>query len=233
MARTDKDDLISIIEEDDNHDEIPTRLPLLPVRDVVIFTDMLLPLFVGRDKSVRALEEAMGKDRFLMVVTQEDPSEEHPQPQDIFEIGTVCRILRMLKLPDGRVKALVQGLEKAVIKKYVRRKYLFRVDIELLPESKALGEYFFFEGAEIKAEYTNFSEDSGINDDDSAFKAGIMYPAGISSVPISSNKLLILTSVSGYKLHVACCALRVASCWLQDADCAERVVCSGFQIMSS
>ena len=134
MGETDKDDLISIIDEDDADADIPRTLPLLPVRDVVIFTDMLLPLFVGREKSVRAVEEAISKDRFLLLVTQKDPSIENPQPDDIFVVGTVGRILRMLKLPDGRVKALVQGVAKARIIKYVRKRSVYRVSIETITE---------------------------------------------------------------------------------------------------
>ncbi len=135
MAETDKDDLISIIEEDDSFEDIPTILPLLPVRDIVIFTDMLLPLFIGREKSVHAVEESVNKDRFLIVATQKDPAIEDPQPKEIYRVGTVCRILRMLKLPDGRVKALVQGLAKARVRRYLRKKYLYRVRIELLSEA--------------------------------------------------------------------------------------------------
>ena len=92
MAEADKDDLISIIEEDLNGAGIPDVLPLMPVRDVVIFTDMLLPLFVGREKSVRALEESVAKEGFLFLATQKDPSIENPKSDDIFTIGTVSRI---------------------------------------------------------------------------------------------------------------------------------------------
>jgi ATP-dependent Lon protease len=134
MAESDKDDLISIIEEDIGETEIPTSLPLLPVRDVVIFTDMLLPLFVGRDKSIRAVEFAGSKDRFLFVATQKDPETENPKADDIFTVGTISRILRMLKLPDGRVKALVQGFAKARIVKYVQKRSFFRVKVEILDE---------------------------------------------------------------------------------------------------
>jgi len=135
MAETDKDDLISIIDDDGDEEEIPTTLPLLPVRDVVIFTDMLLPLFIGREKSVRAVEEAISKDRYLLLVTQKDPIVENPKTDDIFSIGTVGRILRMLKLPDGRVKALVQGVTKARVVSYVRKTSLFRVKIEIITEA--------------------------------------------------------------------------------------------------
>lgn len=134
MAETDKDDLISIIEEDDEDTVIPETLPLMPVRDVVIFTDMLLPLFVGREKSVRAVEEAVSKDRLLFIATQKDPAIENPRPEEIFTIGTVSRILRMLKLPDGRVKALVQGIAKARVLNYVRKRNHYRVKIEILEE---------------------------------------------------------------------------------------------------
>ncbi len=136
MAEADKDDLISIIEEDISNIELPTMLPLLPVRDVVIFTDMLLPLFVGREKSIRAVEMAVAKDRFLFVATQKDPAVENPKPEDIFATGTVSRILRMLKLPDGRVKALVQGFAKARVLRYMQKRSYFRVAVEILPEPK-------------------------------------------------------------------------------------------------
>jgi ATP-dependent Lon protease len=138
MAESDRDDLISIIEEDIGDTQIPTSLPLLPVRDVVIFTDMLLPLFVGREKSIQAVETAIAKDRFLFVATQKDPAVENPKPEDIFSVGTISRILRMLKLPDGRVKALVQGFSKARIKKYVQKRAYYRVTVEILDEPAAL-----------------------------------------------------------------------------------------------
>jgi ATP-dependent Lon protease len=134
MAETDKDDLISIIEEDDKDTNFPDILPLLSVRDVVIFNDMLLPLFVGRKKSVRAVEEAVAKDGFLLIVTQKDPGIENPNPDQIFTVGTVSRILRILKLPDGSIKALVQGIAKARIVKYVLKKSLYRVKIETIVE---------------------------------------------------------------------------------------------------
>ncbi len=139
MAETDKDDLISIIEEDIGDMEIPTTLPLLPVRDVVIFTDMLLPLFVGREKSIRAVETSVAEDRFLFVATQKDPAIENPKADDIFTVGTISRILRMLKLPDGRVKALVQGFAKARIIKFVQKRSFYRVSLEILDEPEEEG----------------------------------------------------------------------------------------------
>ena len=132
MAETDKDDLISIIEEDESGSTIPDILPLMPVRDIVIFTDMLLPLFVGRDKSVLAVEEAVSKDGFIFLATQKETGVENPKPDQIYEIGTIGRVLRMLKLPDGRVKALVQGVAKARIIQYTRKKSLYRVKHEII-----------------------------------------------------------------------------------------------------
>ncbi len=137
MAEADRDDLISIIEEDDKTTEIPTILPLLPVRDVVIFSDMLLPLFVGREKSVRSVEDAVNGNGFVFLATQKDPTVENPSQDDIYRTGTVGRVLRMLKLPDGRVKVLVQGLTKGNIARFLRKRSPYRVQIDLLPEDPA------------------------------------------------------------------------------------------------
>lgn len=132
MAETDKDDLVSIIEDDDKELDIPDILPMMPVRDVVIFTDMILPLFVGREKSVHAVDEAVNNDRFLFLATQKDPTIEEPEPDEIYTIGTISRILRMLKLPDGRLKALVQGIAKAKIIEYVKKEAAYIVKVEPL-----------------------------------------------------------------------------------------------------
>lgn len=134
MAQSDKDDLISLIEEDSTNSRIPNSLPLLPVRDTVIFCDMVMPLFVGRERSIRAVEEGVARDGFLMLATQKDPSVENPQADDIYAVGTVSRVLRMLKLPDGRAKALVQGVAKARILRYLRKRSSYRVKIELIKE---------------------------------------------------------------------------------------------------
>jgi ATP-dependent Lon protease len=129
MAETDKDDLITIIEDDGQREDIPEVLPLMPVRDVVIFTDMLLPLFVGRERSVVAVEEAVQNDGLIFLATQKDQSVENPKAADIFRVGTISRILRMLKLPDGRVKVLVQGLAKARIKRFMGNRAFFKARI--------------------------------------------------------------------------------------------------------
>lgn len=132
MAETDKDDLISIIEED-KQENFPTILPLMPVRDIVIYSDMLLPLFIGREKSVQAVEEAVSKDGYLMLLTQKIQNLENPKPDQLYTVGTVGRVLRMLKLPDGRMKILVQGMAKARVVKFIKRKSWYRVQVEILP----------------------------------------------------------------------------------------------------
>ena len=114
---------------------IPTVLPLLPVRDVVIFTNMILPLFVGRERTVLATEEAVRSyDGFIFLVSQKDPHIDDPETDNIYKIGTVGKILRMLKLPDGRIKVMVQGVVKAKLIKYLRKKAYYRVKVDLIEE---------------------------------------------------------------------------------------------------
>jgi ATP-dependent Lon protease len=94
----------------------PIELPLLPLRDVVVFPHMVIPLFVGRAKSIKALEAAMADDRRIMLVAQKAAAKDEPTPQDMFEMGCVASILQMLKLPDGTVKVLVEGVQRATVK---------------------------------------------------------------------------------------------------------------------
>ncbi|MDH4097530.1 MAG: endopeptidase La [Nitrospira sp.] len=116
--------------------EIPAQLPLLPVRDIVIFPYMVLPLFVGRDMSIKAIEAALAGNRMIFLATQKALDVENPEPGDIHEIGTVGIIMRMLKLPDERVKILVQGVAKAKIAKYIQTDPYYSVRIDKLPDSK-------------------------------------------------------------------------------------------------
>lgn len=95
-------------------------LPVLPLRDIVVFPHMIVPLFVGRDKSVRALEEVMEKDKSILLVAQREASEDDPEPKDLFEVGTIATVLQLLRLPDGTVKVLVEGNVRARIEDYER-----------------------------------------------------------------------------------------------------------------
>ena len=115
---------------------IPEELPLLTVRDVVIFPYMIIPLFVGREFSIQAIDEALSKDRLIFVSAQKNVNDEFPNKENIYSIGTIAMIMRMLKLPDGRVKVLVQGISKGKIKEFTQEKPFFSVKIEQLEEKK-------------------------------------------------------------------------------------------------
>ncbi|WDP88943.1 MAG: endopeptidase La [Desulfobacter sp.] len=134
MAEADIDDLIEIIEKEGNIEEIPKTLPMMPVRDVVVFTDMLLPLFVGREKSIKAVEECVEYDRYVFLSAQKDSDVEKPGADDVYDIGTIGRVQKMIKLPDGRIKALVQGIAKAKIVEYVQKRSFFKVMVEVLED---------------------------------------------------------------------------------------------------
>jgi len=121
-------------DEEDGDLVIPSELPLLPIRDVVIFPFMIMPLFVGRESSIKAVDEALNSDRLIFLATQKNVAEENPSPDDIYQVGTISMIMRMLKLPDGRVKILVQGLAKGKIKAYHRQDPLFMVEVEKIDE---------------------------------------------------------------------------------------------------
>lgn len=114
--------------------EIPDVLPLLPIRDIVIYPYMMLPLFVGRDVSIRAVEEALSRDRLIFLVAQKVSADENPNPDDIHRVGTIASIMRMLKLADGRVKILVQGLSKGEIDAFLRERPFFEVKIRKVME---------------------------------------------------------------------------------------------------
>lgn len=113
---------------------IPDTLPVLPVRDVVIFNYMILPLFIGRDKSVQAVDAALKNGRHLLVCAQKEESTEDPKPEDIYEVGTVVQVMRMLKMPDSRVKILVQGVSRARVTGYRQVEPFLEARIETLPE---------------------------------------------------------------------------------------------------
>src|ERR671930_1459814 len=110
-------------------------LPLLPVRDIVVFPYMVVPLPVGRQASVRAVESAFNANRQLVLATQRQGAVEEPEPDDLYRVGTVSSILRMLKLPDGRLRLLVQGHLKVRIHAYMQLQPYWRVRCETLEEA--------------------------------------------------------------------------------------------------
>jgi len=112
---------------------IPDTLPLIPVRDIVVFPYMVLPLFVGREMSIKAIEAALAGDRLVFLATQKSHDTETPEPADIYSVGTVGMIMRMLKLPDDRIKILVQGVSKGKIADYVQTQPFYSVHIDQRP----------------------------------------------------------------------------------------------------
>ena len=117
--------------------KIPDLLPLLPIRDVVVYPYMILPLFVGREISINAVDKALAGDRLIFLATQKDIGDEDPTPDAIYTVGTVAMIMRMLKLPDGRVKILVQGLTKARILSFESSQPCYEVKLERITEQPA------------------------------------------------------------------------------------------------
>ena len=104
---------------------IPVVLPVLPLRNIVVFPGMIVPLFVGREKSIRALEDVMADDKELLLVSQKDGDQDDPEPADMHEIGTVSSVLQMLKLPDGTVKVLVEGNSRVQVLEYLDNEAFF------------------------------------------------------------------------------------------------------------
>ena len=124
--------------DEDGKEQVET-LPLLPLRDVVIFPYMVAPLFVGREKSIRALEEAMKKNKEIFLVAQKDAKTNDPTEKDIHDIGTIGTIVQMLRLPDGTVKVLVEGKSRACVRNYLPNKNYIMVEVEKIPERDDIG----------------------------------------------------------------------------------------------
>ena len=119
-------------------EDIPDVIPLLPIRDIVIFPYMMIPLFVGREISINAVNEALARDRHIFLVVQKDATEDEPDADDLHRVGTVATILRMLKLDDGRVKILVQGLTKGAVEAVLQEKPFFEARIEKVVEQQVI-----------------------------------------------------------------------------------------------
>ncbi|VAW92378.1 ATP-dependent protease La Type I [hydrothermal vent metagenome] len=117
-------------------DEQLITMPVLPLRDVVVYPHMVIPLFVGRDKSIQALESAMEIDKQILLVAQKSAAEDDPSPEDVYEIGTVSTILQLLKLPDGTVKVLVEGVKRARIVHFVANKEFFNAQLVAIEETE-------------------------------------------------------------------------------------------------
>src|SRR5882762_149066 len=117
MAIIKEEEITSALESSDGEQQvqIPSELPVLPLRDIVIYPFMIVPLFVSREKSIRAVDEALGENRMILLASQKDLDKEEPAANDLYKVGTAAVIMRMLKLPDGRIRILVQGLARAEV----------------------------------------------------------------------------------------------------------------------
>jgi ATP-dependent Lon protease len=126
-------------EETDNIEARPTPedvYPVLPLRDIVVFPHMIVPLFVGREKSIRALETVMRSEKPILLATQKNAGDDDPEPDSIFEIGTLANVLQLLKLPDGTVKVLVEGQSRAKLVRYTEQDAYFEAEAEVLVEEE-------------------------------------------------------------------------------------------------
>src|SRR5687768_7228230 len=108
--------------------------PVLPLRDIVVFPGMIVPLFVGREKSEKALDEVMRDDKHILVVTQKNADDDDPSPEEMYATGTIAAVLQLLKLPDDTVKVLVEGLRRAKIDQYLQTVDYFEAEATTLPE---------------------------------------------------------------------------------------------------
>src|SRR3954468_3031333 len=136
-------DFIPIIPLNENENEngqeivIPTDLPLLPLRNTVLFPGVVLPITVGRDKSIKAVQDAYKGDKLIGVLAQKDPNVEDPQVADLCETGTVAKIVKLIKMPDGGTTVIIQGKRRFVISEVISEEPYFKAAIQLLQEDEA------------------------------------------------------------------------------------------------
>lgn len=119
--------------------KLPRVLPVLPVRDTVYFPHMLFPLFLGREKSIRALDFALENHRYVLLVAQREVSTEDPTPEDIYTVGTIAEVMQVLRVPDGTVRVTLEGIERARISQFAQTDPFFKVRIKRLPDTKPKG----------------------------------------------------------------------------------------------
>ena len=105
-------------------------VPMLPLRDIVIFPHMVVPLFIGRERSIHALEYAMGQEKYILLCTQKDPRKDEPRESEVHKSGALASILQLLRLPDGTVKVLVEGKGRAVVRQFLQSSQFFQVEAE-------------------------------------------------------------------------------------------------------
>ena len=114
-------------------------LPLLPLRDVVVYPHMVIPLFVGREKSIEALEAAMTGEKQILLLAQKNPADDDPGEDALYRVGTVATVLQLLKLPDGTVKVLVEGEQRGAVERFSEVEGHIRAEVSLIDEADAAG----------------------------------------------------------------------------------------------
>src|SRR4026208_2489840 len=119
--------------------EVHENLPIVPLRDVVVFPHMMMPFVIGRPSSTRALEHALLKDKRIFLAAQHDAQVDDPQPSDIFTMGCVANVVQSLKLPDGNIKLLVEGIDRARAIEWKEDKGFYRVVVKVIPKHKEAG----------------------------------------------------------------------------------------------
>jgi ATP-dependent Lon protease len=126
-------------QDDAGRRKLPRVLPVLPVRDTVYFPHMLFPLFLGREKSIRALDFALENHRYVLLVAQREVSVEDPTPEDIYTVGTIAEVMQVLRVPDGTVRVTLEGLERAKISRFAQTDPFFKAHIKRLPDTQPKG----------------------------------------------------------------------------------------------
>src|SRR5215470_6860194 len=124
------------LRKDEEPPKIPDVLPVLPLRDIVIFPFMIVPLYVSRERSIKAVDQALADNRMILLAAQKKQDEEDPGPDDIYKVGTVALIMRMLKLPDGRIRVLAQGVGRAKVLSFEEGQPHLQAHIESMTEAE-------------------------------------------------------------------------------------------------
>ena len=117
--------------------DVIENLPMVPLRDVVVFPHMMIPFVIGRQSSIRALDHALARGKRIFLSAQHDATRDNPSPEEIYTLGTVCNIVQSLKLPDGNVKVLVEGLERGRALEFREESGYMRVVVKIVPRSRS------------------------------------------------------------------------------------------------
>ena len=192
--------------------QTPITLPLLPLRDIVVFPHMVSPLFVGRSKSINAISEAMNsEEKYILLSTQSDAGKETPKENEINRIGTIAKVLQMLRLPDGTVKTVVEGKYRARIVEFKANDRFFEVNIEIIAEPEihiSEKETFFRNINALLKDYArlnkNFSKDTIKNIAAISDPAKMIYTVAghFSFKTVENQSLLETTAISERLTHL-------------------------------